>query len=156
MSLNILTSTIRSNLGLLVRYAIVGATGAVIQTLTLYIWVTLAGLEEIYLVGAVVGFLLALFTSFILQKFWTFRDRVMHRTRRQFTWYGAVAVGNVLINVGVLTVAKWLFISMNIDFFNGWYLLVQISTVCFASGMSFLINYFFTFKGIRPELKPRQ
>ena len=46
--------------GFLLRYAITGATGGVLQTFWLYVWVSLLGLRDYYLWGLVVGFCLIL------------------------------------------------------------------------------------------------
>jgi putative flippase GtrA len=131
---------------LLFRYGVSGAFGAFVQTFSLYVWVSLLGFHETYLLGAFIGFCLALIVTFALQKFWTFRDRTMHQTHKQLAMYSAVAVLNVIINIVLLAAAKESFFYLGINFFAGWYIAVQAAIVIFASGVSFLINYFYTFK----------
>ena len=138
---------VRERFDFLIRYALTGALGAFIQTFFLYLWISILGFEETYLLGAVLGFLLALIVSFILQKFWTFRNRpTHHRTHMQLFWYTGVAVLNVLINIVLLATAKEIFFLFGVNFFRGWYVIVQILIVCFASAVSFFANYFITFK----------
>jgi putative flippase GtrA len=131
---------------LLMRYGAAGAFGAFVQTFTLYVWVSWLHLEHVYLLGAVLGFCIALVVTFLLQKYWTFRDHSMHRTYTQLFWYSVVALLNVSLNVGLLAFAKALFTAAGINFFHIWYLIVQIAIVVFASGVSFVLNYFFTFR----------
>ena len=144
-----------SHIGLLLRYGIAGVFGACIQTSALYVWVSVLGFESTYLLGAVIGFALALIITFLLQKYWTFRDHTTYRTRRQFTCYSIVAVCNVALNLLLLMGAKALLTVFGIDFFHGWYLAAQIFAVTIASGMSFVVNYFFTFKR-EPTASPEQ
>src|SRR6185436_4502499 len=147
MNVRSLVLALRGRFWLLLRYATAGAFGAFVQTFLLYVWVTLLGFHETYLLGAFFGFCVALIVTFLLQKYWTFRDRTTHRTHRQLFWYSVVALINVAINIGLLALAKEIFFALHIDFFKGWYLVTQAAIVVFASGMSFILNYFFTFRG---------
>ncbi len=158
MTIGDLLRAIRRRMGLLTRYAVSGGLGAALQATVLYVWVSLLGLEEHYLGGAVLGFCFALLVSFLLQKYWTFKDSSMHRTRRQLTLYGAVAVGNLLVNIMLLAVAKELVTAFGADFFNGWYIVAQIVIVLIASAGSFLVNYFVTFKDatVPPRVSPAE
>ncbi len=144
---------IRARFWLLFRYGIAGTFGAFVQTFSLYTWISLLGLHETYLLGAFFGFCLALATTFLLQKYWTFRDHTTHRTHKQLFWYSVVAVVNVSINIALLVLAKEIFFLAGIDFFNGWYIVIQAGIVIFSSGVSFLINYFFTFRGMVESLE---
>jgi putative flippase GtrA len=146
MTLAYVLQKLREKFALLLRYGIVGAFGAFLQTSFLYVWVSVLEYRETYLLGAFFGFLTALIVSFVLQKFWTFRDSTLHRTHKQFVAYGAVAVLNVLINIVLLALVKELFEYTHLDFFDGWYLVAQVVIVCIASGTSFLFNYFLTFR----------
>jgi putative flippase GtrA len=146
MTLDYLITAIRTKFAFLLRYGTVGLFGAVLQTGVLYVWVSLLGFEETYLLGAVLGFVIALIVSFLLQKFWTFRDRTFTNTHRQLFLYTLVAILNVVLNVALLALAKSLLEHIGVDFFAGWYVLAQIVIVCFASGTSFILNFFFTFR----------
>ena len=106
----------------LARYALSGVTGGLIQLATLYVWVDIGKLEEWYLGGVITGFVLALAATFILQKFWTFRDRNSTRAPMQFLFYASVALSGLALNALILSTARHVFESFSMDFFNGWYL----------------------------------
>jgi putative flippase GtrA len=141
-----LARALRERFWLLVRYGVSGAFGAFVQTATLYVWVAWLHFHETYLVGAMLGFVLAVIITFFLQKYWTFRDRTQKHARRQLLGYTIVALINLGINVSLLALAKTLFSHSGVNFFEYWYLVIQVCIVLFASGVSFLLNYFFTFR----------
>ncbi|TSC70159.1 MAG: hypothetical protein G01um101449_420 [Parcubacteria group bacterium Gr01-1014_49] len=134
----------------LLRYGIVGVTGGIIQTGTLYIWVEVLRMEAHYLVGVVIGFLTALLVTFTLQKYWTFRDHAYSRTRRQFVVYTVIALLNAGLNILLLHSSKLFLERIGVDFFDTWYLLAQASIVVALALASFLANYFITFRAQRP------
>lgn len=132
--------TLWTRYGMLIRYGISGASGAVIQIATLAFWVEVVhdGNEGEYQVGIVVGFLLALAVTFLLQKYWTFQDRSRARARRQFAFYTFFALGNLAGNSGLMYVL--------VDQYGFWYLGSNIVTVGFMAILSFMANRFLTFR----------
>ena len=136
----------RASLSLLARYGISGITGGAIQTLSLFVWVTLLGLEELYLLGLLFGFIMALIITFVLQKYWAFRDRTSHHVARQLVSYTIVAVSGLVLNAALLVGAKILFEWLSVDFFHGWYLVVQTGIVGVVAVFNFFLNFFFTFR----------
>jgi len=139
------------SLPLLVRYLISGLAGGAIQTVFLYMWVDILGWESTFLTGVVVGFLIALVAVFLLQKYWTFRDRSHEGSRRQFAWYTAVALCNLWLTTYLMQVAKAFVESQHGDFFHIWYLLAQVAIIGVVAGASFAANYLITF---RPRRSP--
>ncbi|MBI2097857.1 MAG: GtrA family protein [Candidatus Vogelbacteria bacterium] len=78
------------------RYVISGGTAALVNLTTLFaltewfaVW---------YLLSSIFAFLLAVFVSFTLQKFWTFREKSMRRVRRQFVAFLIVTTGSLSLN----------------------------------------------------------
>jgi putative flippase GtrA len=132
--------------GLFFRYGVAGVVGATVQVSILYIWVSLLGFESTYLLGVIMGFCVALVITFLLQKHWTYRDHSTHRTTKQFFTYGGVALLNLTANALLMAGTKWFLTGLGIDFFQGWYLLAQIVVVFLTSVMSFILNYFITFR----------
>ncbi|HCR52232.1 TPA: hypothetical protein DIV48_01120 [Candidatus Kaiserbacteria bacterium] len=131
---------------LLIRYGVAGMTGALIQTSTLYIWVDVFHFEDWYLVGAVVGFHLALLATFALQKYWTFRDRAYAGIRRQFFFYTIIALASLGLNILFLHTSKLFLERLGFDFFHGWYLLAQVGSIAIVAATSFVANYSLTFR----------
>ena len=136
-----------------VRYGLVGVLGGLIQTLSLYIWVDVLKLRDSYLWGVVVGFCIALATTFALQKWWTFRDHSSHRTSRQFVMYTLIALGSVFLNSGLLRVSKSLFDAAGLDFFGGWYLVAEVFIVAVVALLSFFANAVLSFERERRDTK---
>ncbi len=135
-----------ANFAFLVRYGVVGVAGGLLQTLTLYLWVGVLGLQNHYLVGAVVGFCIALAVTFVLQKYWTFGHREHTRVHTEFITYTSIALASLGLNVVFQHLAKTLLEQRGFDFFNVWYLVAQVVSIGILAGLSFMANYFFTFR----------
>lgn len=141
----------RERLLFLIRYGISGAIGGAIQVLFLFVWVTLLGLESTYLLGLVLGFIAALITAFALQKYWAFRDADSLSIPSQLFSYSVVAVSGLALNALLLVGAKALFEQLSLDFFRGWYLIVQTGIVCVVAVFNFGMNFLFTFRHARQQ-----
>lgn len=133
---------------LLVRYGLVGGTGAGIQIGMLYVWVDILHLEALYLAGAALGFCAALAVTFTLQKYWTFRDFTRDAVRQQFSFYSVFALISLGLNILLLHVSKVFIERLDLDFFSAWYVGAQIVIVVFFAGISFLANYLITFRSV--------
>jgi putative flippase GtrA len=138
-------SASKKKLGLFLRYGIGGLIGAFVNLAVLFVWVTVLGQEETYLAGLFVGFLLALISTFALQKYWAFKDVSAENLSRQFGLYTLVACSGLLLNAVLLMGAKALFESFSSAFFEGWYLLVQAIAIVIVALSNFCLNYLFTF-----------
>ncbi len=138
--------SIFSNYWFLLRYGVVGLCGGLIQTATLYTWVEIFHLQAQYLVGAIVGFCLALTVTFTLQKYWTFQDYVHTKVQRQLTLYTTIALLNLSVQVALLHLSKFLLEYLGFNFFQVWYLVAQVTIIVALATLSFLANYFFTFQ----------
>jgi len=132
--------------GTVVRYAVVGGLGVMIQTATLYIWVSVLHLENIYLVGILIGFCIALALTFVLQKWWTFSDHSLSHAKRQFVLYTVIALISVALNAILLHFTKSIFDSMQLDFFDRRYLAAETVIALFVAFLSFLANRLITFE----------
>lgn len=134
----------------IVRYGIVGASGALLQIVALWVWVSVLDMREYYLAGVWIGFCLALALTFPLQKFWTFKDTTP-RTRRQFFSYTVIALCTLTANTLLLSLAKTVLESMQVDFFRMWYLIADAGIVGVIALISFLLNRGFTFRAVSEE-----
>jgi putative flippase GtrA len=130
----------------LVRYGIVGLTGGLIQTSVLYLWVSVLLLQKYYLIGAVVGFCLALAVTFLLQKHWTFQNPSSEHVKKQFFSYTLIALVSLGLNIFLLHISKGILEHYGFDFFRVWYLLAQVAIIGFIAVLSFIANNFLTFR----------
>lgn len=136
----------RPRAGLLLRYGVTGGLGMLLQIGVLYGWVTLLGFKKTYLVGVVLGLGVSLAVSFILHKFWTFREATDSEYRNQFMRFTAIALFNLALTALLLALAKQVFEILGVDFFEGWYVAVQFAVLCVVSVVGFVANSFFTFR----------
>jgi dolichol-phosphate mannosyltransferase len=119
-----------------IKYVISGGTAAVIQVGLLYVFTDILGLY--YVASAATAFLIALITSFFLQKFWTFRDNNLNRIKKQLAIYAFLGVLNFFLNPTLLyLVVEWTHV---------WYVIGQIIVMGVLAVESFLVNKFITFK----------
>ncbi|MEK7086979.1 MAG: GtrA family protein [Patescibacteria group bacterium] len=89
----------------ILRYLFSGGTAFGVDFFFLYIFTEWIGLH--YLISVVIAFLVAVVVSFILQKFWTFKNNSKTDLRRQATIYITVAI----INTGLNTLLVYLFVE---------------------------------------------
>ena len=87
------------------RYLFSGATAFGVNFLFLYAFTEWVGLY--YLVSVVLAFLMAVVVSFILQKFWTFKNNSKTDLHRQVMVYITVAI----INTGLNTLLVYFFVE---------------------------------------------
>lgn len=83
------------------RYLISGGTGVLINLIVLY-----AGVHYLhvwYLFASAAAFIIAYAFSFVLQKYWTFKDS-SKRVYTQALWYVLVAIVNVALNTIIVYV----------------------------------------------------
>lgn len=131
---------------LYVRYIVSGTIAALIQLVGLYVWVSVLGLESLYLLGVILLYCIALITTFTLQKYWTFRERSHEFIGRQVVWYTLISLGNLALNAALLHTGKIFFDSIGADYFQGWYLVVQAISTVMCAVLGFLLNRHFTFR----------
>jgi len=116
------------NLTRIVRYIFSGGTGFITNIIVLFSLVHFAHVH--YLIASVISFISALVVGFIMQKFWTFRDRAVNRMHTQFVAFTLVAT----INLGINTLLMYTFVSL----LGIWYLVAQV----FAALLIAMESYF--------------
>lgn len=125
------------------RYLVSGFTATAINFFGLYAFTEWVHLY--YLISVVIAFVMALGVSFVLQKFWTFKNAIKGDTKRQAVLYTSVAIFNTLINVGLV----YLFV----EYAHIHYLLGQFFSSAFIAAESYFVYQIFIFKKPDPEVK---
>jgi len=119
-----------------IKYIIAGSIAAFIQLSFLYILTHFIGFW--YVTSTTIAFVFSFFTSFILQKFWTFRDSNLERMKKQFAIFIVLGVVNFLLNPILLyAIVEWI---------NIWYMFAQVIVGILLAFGNFIINKFITFK----------
>lgn len=119
----------------LIRFFISGITTALVQLSVLFLLTDI--LEIYYITSSILAFLVALLTSFNLQKRWTFKNSSSDQGK-QFIVYSVTAIVNLILNTALM----YLFV----DIFNIWYMLSQVIVFGIIAVESFLIYRFIIFK----------
>ncbi len=124
-----------------IKYVIAGGVATFVNLGALFVCVEYFRLW--YLISAVISFVCGLVTSYILQKFWTFKDGKTKNMHIQFAGFTIFALGILALNTALM----YLFV----DVLKIWYLLAQ----AFAALLIAFINFNFfnriIFKQKAPE-----
>jgi putative flippase GtrA len=118
-----------------IKYCIVGATAAVVDFSALYIFTEFFGIY--YLISNFFAFVFSASTNFLLNKFWTFRNR-SSAYLRQFTKFLIV----VIIGLGISTLLMYFFTEK----FGLWYMLSKAITIGLVLFWNYTGNKHLTFK----------
>jgi len=121
----------------LARYLLAGGTGAFVNLGSLFFLVHYLGFH--YLAGSIISFTTAFVVSFVLQKFWTFRDFERNKkiVGKQLTNYLLIALLNLILNT--------FFMYFFVEFFGFWYMLAQFLTSGIIAILSYYLYKFFVF-----------
>lgn len=112
-----------------VRFVTVGVAATGTDLLLLYLLTEYAGLH--YLVSASIALVVAYSISFVLQKFWTFKDRGMERIRVQAAGHTLFA----LCNIGLNAVLLWFLVEQLFV----WYIAAQVIAAGVIALESFVV-----------------
>lgn len=133
------------NPALVIRYVVSGLVGGVFVNLAvIYALTRHLGLWHVW--SSVAAFTASLVAAFLLQKYWTFRGRGEHRTRKQLVIYSTVAICGLLFNMGALYLLA--------DVLGFWYLGSQVVILGIIAVTSFLINKNHTFRPAEGQAGP--
>lgn len=121
---------------ILARYVAAGLTGAGTQISLLYIFTDIVKIWYIY--SSIIAFISAIIVSFLLQKFWTFKDGSTKKIHHQAIKYLVTAISGLIANTALL----YLFV----DLLGLWYIFAQIVIGGLIMVFNFLMYKFFVFK----------
>ena len=110
------------------KFVCVGFTGTILHLVVLYIFTEFFGIY--YILSSVFGFCFGVTNNFILNKIWTFKEKLSYGVVKKYYKY-------FVLNVIILFINLFILYSLT-EFLQMYYLLSQIIAV----GFSFLINFF--------------
>lgn len=122
-----------------IRFVIAGSSVAITQIGLLYLLTEFLGFW--YLISSLFSFIYALITSFLLQKYWAFKDNNKKNATLQFFKFVLVAIIGIFINI--ISMYFW------VDIVGVWYVIGQFITGLIIALINFLIYKFFIFKKIK-------
>jgi putative flippase GtrA len=131
-----LTSNIWLERNKIFRFLISGGAAAGTNLFILYAVTEWFGIW--YLLSSVIAFIIAFFVSFVLQKYWTFKDHSTDMIHRQMVIYFAYALLGVLVNT--------LFVYIFVEIFGIHYFVAQFISSGLIAIANFFVYRFFIFK----------
>ncbi|HBM45768.1 MAG: hypothetical protein UT05_C0002G0074 [Parcubacteria group bacterium GW2011_GWF2_38_76] len=90
-----------------------------------------------YWISANIAFIITILVNFLLQKFWTFGDNVVHRTKAQLFKFFTLSLLNLFAN----SILMYVFVSL----FGIWYLLAQTVITAILFLFNFVVYRFYIF-----------
>ena len=96
-----------------------------------------------YLSSSAVALILTTLVSFLVQKFWAFKDNSLHTVNKQFYAFAALAIFNLFANIVLMYVF--------VEYFHIWYFMSQVITTGFIATWDFLLYHFVIFPSLHKE-----
>lgn len=118
------------------KFAFVGFIGTIVNLVVLYSFTEF--LEIYYMVSAVVAFVVAATSNFILNKIWTFKEEMKHEFLGKYIKFLFVSVAALIVNL--------LFLYLFTEFLGIYYIISQVLAIGVALIINFLGNKLWTFK----------
>ncbi|MBP1928784.1 dolichol-phosphate mannosyltransferase [Methanolinea mesophila] len=96
------SSPLRTEMGKILRFALVGLSGILVNTGFLYLFTEVGGL--FYLASSAIAIELSIISNFFLNEFWTFKSRsgLIRRRWKRLASYNFLALGGMAVNMVVL------------------------------------------------------
>lgn len=91
-----------------------------------------------YIVSAIVAFIASVFTSFIFQKYWTFKDMSKERIHYQAIVFFVIAAINLALNT--------FFLYLLVEYAGLYYLVAQVLTSIIIAAENFFVYRHLIFK----------
>ena len=118
------------------KFVVVGAIGTIINLLVLYILTDKLGVY--YLLSAIISFLIAMTSNFILNKIWTFEERFRTKVNTRYLKFATVSLMALAVNL--------LFLYFFTEIIGMYYLFSQVLAIALALVINFIGNKLWTFK----------
>ena len=117
------------------KFALVGLIGTAINIVILYYFTEF--LNMYYLASATLAFLVAVTSNFILNKIWTFKEKIHHEAAVKYSKFFIVSIVALVFNL--------FFLYILTEFFQIYYIVSQIIAIGLALIINFLGNKIWTF-----------
>lgn len=124
----------QENKGQMLRYAVVGGTGAIVDLGALYILTEFFHLY--YLWSTTLSFIVSALLNFYFNRRWTFKSS--GNTKKQLLIFSFVATSGVVLNGFIMYIL--------VDWLKIYYMLAKVFSVGIVTIWNFLWNKYFTFR----------
>jgi len=117
-----------------IKFCIVGASGVLVSTGSLWFITEIVGLH--YLISAVFSAFLSILSNFIFNEVWTFRDRVRSRHLKEvwerFIKFGVSRTGGVILKTALL--------ALFTEIFHIYYLVSNLLAIGISTFLTYLTS----------------
>ena len=118
------------------KFAIVGIANTLINLAVLYILTEFFGIY--YMLSAVIAFLFAVTNSFLLNKTWTFEEKIKYKTKSKYAKFIFVSIIALVVNLILLYAL--------VEYLGVWYMAAQVIGILSNLLVNFFGNKLWTFK----------
>jgi dolichol-phosphate mannosyltransferase len=126
----------------LLKFAVVGLSGVIVNMGMLYLLTEYLGL--LYIISSIIAIEISIISNFFLNDLWTWKDRVKKRFLERFFQYH--------ISVGLTAIlANWLILLILTEFFNIYYLISNLIGIAVGTFANFVVNDLWTFQKRTPD-----
>lgn len=117
----------KKNLFEFIKFALVGASGTILNILILWFLTEILGFY--YIISEIIAFIISGVNNYIWNKIWTFKESLYKKTLIKYLYFLFISIISLTVNVSIL--------YLLVEFFDMWYILAEI----FAIGCAFIFNY---------------
>ena len=121
----------------ILRFLITGGLAFAVNISVLYFVTSIV--HVYYLISIVFAFIASFTVSFLMQKFWTFKDHSRDQMHVQFSLYLTLQLTNLVLNAMLLYAF--------VEYLHLWYILSQTIIALGLAIVSFVVNKAYIFKG---------
>jgi len=120
----------------LLKFAIVGAIGTIVNLSILYFLTEFANVY--YIISEIIAFMLSALNNYILNKIWTFKEKIQEQIIKKYFQFTLVCLVSLLFNISILFIL--------VEYFNLWYILAELIAIICSFLINFLGSKLWTFK----------
>jgi len=118
-----------------VKFGVVGGIGTLVNLAILYLLTEKAGVY--YMISAILSFIVAMSSNFILNKLWTFKENIKLEIGKKYLQFGLVSFSALLVNL--------FFLYIFTEVLGIYYIISQVLAIGIALIINFLGNKIWTF-----------
>jgi len=117
------------------KFAFVGLIGTFVNIIMLYLLTE--GMSIYYMLSAVISFIVAMTSNFILNKIWTFNEKIKVGMGKKYMQFSLVSIFSLAVNL--------IFLYLFTEVFGIYYLISQVLSIGITLIINFLGNKIWTF-----------
>ena len=119
-----------------IKFSIIGALNTIINLAVLYVCTDIFGIY--YLISAVIAFIFAVTNSFVLNKTWTFKEKINQDASSKYVKFFIISIIALAVNLIILYVL--------VESFEVYYIIAQLIGIISNLIINFFGNKLWTFK----------